>query len=245
MGESKLVDACTGRGLRTITFGDGGDVTAEALVLRGDGSDFTLRFDGREAGVRLSVPGRYNVANALAAAGGCIAVGLGMEEIAAGLSSFHGVERRFDVRGSAGGVTVVDDYAHNPSKVKAVLSAAKLGAEDGRWTQVVAVFQPHRYSRTCSFIKTSALRSPMPIGRGHRYIWSGGRARAGCDRKAGRRRRLCPAPGAAGCVLAPSHRVTRLSGVCDPAGRRLVDAGSRRYHDSGRGIPVPAGARWS
>jgi UDP-N-acetylmuramate--alanine ligase len=76
-----------------------------------------------------------------------------MEEIATGLSSFHGVERRFHVRGSAGGVTVVDDYAHNPSKVKAVLSAAKLGAEDGRWTQVVAVFQPHRYSRTRSFYK--------------------------------------------------------------------------------------------
>jgi UDP-N-acetylmuramate--alanine ligase len=63
------------------------------------------------------------------------------------------VERRFQVRGSVEGVTVVDDYAHNPSKVRAVLSAAKLGARDGRWDHVVAVFQPHRYSRTRSFYR--------------------------------------------------------------------------------------------
>ncbi|MDP9234941.1 MAG: UDP-N-acetylmuramate--L-alanine ligase [Actinomycetota bacterium] len=151
VGESMLVEACRAIGVRTITFGEGGDVTAADQVLHGNGSGFTLRFEGRSSGVHLSVPGGYNVANALAAAGGCIAAGLDLEQIAHGLSSFHGVERRFQVRGSARGVTVVDDYAHNPSKVKAVLSAAKLGSEDGRWAQVVAVFQPHRYSRTRSF----------------------------------------------------------------------------------------------
>jgi UDP-N-acetylmuramate--alanine ligase len=152
-GEKMLLEACANPMVRTITFGSGGDVTARDATLRGDGTDFILSFEGSEGQVSLPVPGEYNVANALAAAGGCIAAGVDVAEIARGLSRFHGVERRFQVRGSVQGITVVDDYAHNPSKVRAVLSAAKLGSEDGRWDQVVAVFQPHRYSRTRSFYR--------------------------------------------------------------------------------------------
>jgi UDP-N-acetylmuramate--alanine ligase len=151
--EKALLQARPGSDVRTITFGDGGDVTARGAIFHGDRSDFTLAFEDAEAEVNLPVPGEYNVANALAAAGGCVAAGLSIAEVARGLSRFHGVERRFQVRGSVEGVTVVDDYAHNPSKVRAVLSAAKLGARDGRWDHVVAVFQPHRYSRTRSFYR--------------------------------------------------------------------------------------------
>jgi UDP-N-acetylmuramate--alanine ligase len=146
--EAGLIQLCRDSGLRAVTFGDGGDVSATGIALHGDGSDFTLLHADDAAEVHLSVPGHYNVMNALAAAAGCIAAGVGVEEAASGLSSFHGVERRFQVRGATDGITVVDDYAHNPTKVRAVLSAAKLGARDGRWDHVVAVFQPHRYSRT-------------------------------------------------------------------------------------------------
>jgi UDP-N-acetylmuramate--alanine ligase len=152
-GEKMLLEESVGPKVRTITFGSGGDVTARDATLHGDRTEFILAFEGSEGHVSLSVPGEYNVANALAAAGGCIAAGVDVAEVARGLSRFHGVERRFQVRGSVQGITVVDDYAHNPSKVRAVLSAAKLGSEDGRWDQVVAVFQPHRYSRTRSFYR--------------------------------------------------------------------------------------------
>jgi UDP-N-acetylmuramate--alanine ligase len=152
-GESRLIEACRSRGVSTLTFGGEGDLKASDAELHGDGSDFALRHGTEEAGVTLPVPGAYNVTNALAAAGGCLASGLSLETVARGLSSFRGVERRFQLRGAAGGVAVVDDYAHNPTKVRAVLAAAKLGAHDGRWNQVVAVFQPHRYSRTRSFYR--------------------------------------------------------------------------------------------
>jgi UDP-N-acetylmuramate--alanine ligase len=151
--ESMLIEACKSLGIDVLTFGDAGDVKAEGPVFHGDRTTFRLTYNGNQAEVELAVPGVYNVANALAAAGGCLAAGVGIHEIASGLSTFHGVERRFQVRGAAQGVTVVDDYAHNPTKVKAVLSAAKLGSEDGRWNQVIAVFQPHRYSRTGSFYR--------------------------------------------------------------------------------------------
>ncbi|MDQ4095475.1 MAG: UDP-N-acetylmuramate--L-alanine ligase, partial [Actinomycetota bacterium] len=97
-----------------------------------------------DAAVRLSVLGQHNVANALAAAAACAAAGLDVATIAAGLGAYQGVERRFERRGEAAGVVVIDDYAHHPTEVRATLAAAR----PGPWERVVAVFQPHRYSRT-------------------------------------------------------------------------------------------------
>lgn len=133
-------------GRRVITFGSDGDV--RALDAGADGSEtlFTIEADGKSGAVRLRALGDHNVANSLAAAAACMAVGIGVDAIAAGLTGYRGVERRFDVQGSAGGVTVVDDYAHHPTEVRATLSAARLGP----WERVVAVFQPHRYSRTAA-----------------------------------------------------------------------------------------------
>jgi UDP-N-acetylmuramate--alanine ligase len=92
----------------------------------------------------LGVPGRHNVLNALAA----VAVGLDLEipfvTIAKALAAFTGVQRRFQVRGRAGGVIVVDDYGHHPAEIRATLAAAKAGFD----ARVVTVFQPHRYTRT-------------------------------------------------------------------------------------------------
>jgi len=92
----------------------------------------------------LMVPGRHNVLNALACFASLTELGVQPEQINAALSSFGGAVRRFQLKGQRDGVTVVDDYAHHPTELKATLRAAR----DGDWTRVVAVFQPHLYSRT-------------------------------------------------------------------------------------------------
>jgi UDP-N-acetylmuramate--alanine ligase len=96
--------------------------------------------------VLVNVRGRHNVANALAAAAVCAQVGVPLDEIAGGLARFRGVERRFQIRGEVAGVTVIDDYAHHPTEVAATLEAAR----PGPWRRLIAVFQPHRYTRTAT-----------------------------------------------------------------------------------------------
>ena len=95
----------------------------------------------------LAVPGRHNLLNALAAVAVGMELGLSFDRVAAGLKDFRGAERRFDVRGEANGILVVDDYGHHPTEIAAVLAAARtLGR------RIVVAFQPHRYSRTASLM---------------------------------------------------------------------------------------------
>jgi UDP-N-acetylmuramate--alanine ligase len=131
-------------GVELCTFGDGGDVDANEVQPSATGVNFSLSYRGEQALLALRVPGRHNVVNALATAGACLRAGLGLDAIARGLGEYRGVERRFQIRGNAAGVTVIDDYAHHPTEVAATLEAARTGP----WRRVVAVFQPHRYSRT-------------------------------------------------------------------------------------------------
>jgi UDP-N-acetylmuramate--alanine ligase len=130
-----------------ITFSSGGNVTAEHVQSVLGGSNFILQSPSGSAEVALRVPGDHNIANALAAAASVMAIGLTAEHAAHGLSQFRGVERRFELKGTAGGVTIIDDYAHHPTEVAATLAAARTGG----WERIVAVFQPHRYSRTAAF----------------------------------------------------------------------------------------------
>jgi len=135
-------------GARVHTYGlqSRARYTAEIHSMEGRATRCTLRRDGRMLGpVTLPVPGRYNIRNALAATAVGLEVGLPFEQVARALAEFRGVHRRFDVRGDVDGIMVVDDYAHNPIKVAAVLRAAK---ECWPQRRVVAVFQPHRYTRT-------------------------------------------------------------------------------------------------
>jgi UDP-N-acetylmuramate--alanine ligase len=113
------------------------------------GSVFTAVCDGsEETEIRLRVPGRHNVLNALAALGSGHALGVPLAAMAPGLAAFGGVERRFQRLGEARGVAVVDDYAHHPTEIRATLAAAR-AAFPGR--RIIAAFQPHLYSRTRDF----------------------------------------------------------------------------------------------
>lgn len=121
-----------------------------AVVATDDGSsEVRVAFDAEPLGaVRLQVPGAHNVRNALAAIASGIALGATLDGMRAGLEAFAGVERRFQRLGTAGGVLVVDDYAHHPTEIEATLSAAR-SAYPGR--RLVVAFQPHLYSRTRDF----------------------------------------------------------------------------------------------
>ncbi|MEA2434498.1 MAG: UDP-N-acetylmuramate--alanine ligase [Actinomycetota bacterium] len=145
--DAELAAAGRAQSANVITFGDEGDVSARDVRSDRGGSTFTLHTATDPVEVSLRVPGLHNVENALAAAAAVIAVGLSPDEAAQGLGRFRGVERRFELKGSARGVTVIDDYAHHPTEVAATLSAARTGG----WERIVAVFQPHRYSRTIAF----------------------------------------------------------------------------------------------
>ena len=133
---------------RVVTYGlePGATYTARILEMAGRRTVFEARRAGLLLGtVSLAVPGRYNVQNAL----GAIAVGTELDipfpVCAAALAAFRGVQRRFTVRGDVSGVLVVDDYAHNPTKVAALLEGAR---ECWPQARIIAVFQPHRYTRT-------------------------------------------------------------------------------------------------
>ncbi len=105
------------------------------------------REDRRIEGVRLPMPGRHNVQNALAAIAVAIEMGCPDDVICNGFAAFAGVRRRFTKAGEVAGATIIDDYAHHPVEIQAVLSAAREAVDSGKSGRVIAVMQPHRYSR--------------------------------------------------------------------------------------------------
>jgi len=132
---------------RIVSYGmePGADVIAESVECGHFQSRFHLRYREEDlGGFELRVPGKHNVLNATAAAAVCLELKIEVETIRAALAEFAGVERRFQVRGMVGGVTVVDDYGHHPTEIRATLAAAR----DCGYARVLAVFQPHRYTRT-------------------------------------------------------------------------------------------------
>jgi len=138
---------------RTITYGTrrGSDFLIKpgnSAIPQGNErptNDFRVTYRGKDLGeFRLHVPGMHNILNATAA----IAVGIGLdvsvEQIRIALDTFRGVDRRFQLRGKAGGVSVIDDYGHHPTEIRATLAAAKQCG----FRRVHVIFQPHRYTRT-------------------------------------------------------------------------------------------------
>ena len=99
--------------------------------------------------INLNVPGEHNVLNALASIGTALSLNLSENSITSGLSSFRGTHRRFEVKGAKNEVTVIDDYAHHPTEIKATLNAAKNYPHN----KIYCVFQPHTYTRTLSLFE--------------------------------------------------------------------------------------------
>lgn len=134
---------------RVVTYGLSPDaeVSAEGISIAEDGTRYELRVRGGLAGpVHLRQPGRTVVLNSLAAAAVGLEFGLATPVIRSGLEAFAGVERRFQLRGTAQGIRIVDDYAHHPTEIVETLDAARAAFA----SRTVAIFQPHRYSRVRS-----------------------------------------------------------------------------------------------
>lgn len=141
----------TPEGVSVLTFGTSAeaDVRAEEIAASPTGIAFDLLLGGAGAGrVRLAMPGVHNVRNALAAAAVGWKLDLTADAIRAGLEAVEGVERRFEIVYGTDDLMIVDDYAHHPSEIAATLSGAREGWPERR---IVAVFQPHLYTRTRDF----------------------------------------------------------------------------------------------
>ena len=148
--DPRTVAVLHGCGRRVIRFGfeESADVRAVDVDVSNPHPTYTLTRNGAALGtVELNVPGEKNVVDSLAAAAAAFELGLSFEDIQAGLAEFNGAGRRFEILYDEGGVMIVDDYAHHPAEVRATLIAARAYSK-----RVVAVFQPHLYSRTKAFV---------------------------------------------------------------------------------------------
>lgn len=152
-----LHELAAGTGARVISYGvdDGGadadsgaDYRALDVAVGREGTSFRLSFpDGggrKEIEARLLVRGTHNVLNALAAVAVLHRLGVAPDKAVSALAKFSGAARRFQVKGEASGITIVDDYAHHPTEIQVTLEAARAGG----WKRIIAAFQPHLYSRT-------------------------------------------------------------------------------------------------
>ncbi|MBW4539168.1 MAG: UDP-N-acetylmuramate--L-alanine ligase [Myxacorys chilensis ATA2-1-KO14] len=132
----------------------GADYTVDQIRYQGDGTTARVLEHGQVLGqLNIQLLGHHNLSNAIAAVAVGRLLGLEFPVIARALASFEGARRRFEHRGAANNILFIDDYAHHPSEIRATLSSARLqAAESSPKRRVVAVFQPHRYSRTATFL---------------------------------------------------------------------------------------------
>ena len=147
--DENALKALSAAGREAVTFGlHNGDYHAENIAFEAGHPSFDLIERGESIGrVKLSVPGVFNVENALAAIALARTVGVDMRAIVGGLYDFGGADRRFHLVGTCNGAEVYDDYAHHPHEMAVTLKAAKLFGKK----RVICVFQPHTYSRTEAF----------------------------------------------------------------------------------------------
>jgi UDP-N-acetylmuramate--alanine ligase len=151
-----MIPALSDHRIITYGFSPQADVRAERIMSDRNGAGFDVRFADRTTGrarrmgpFKLPMLGNHNVQNALAAIAVANEMEIGEPQIKAALAGFAGVKRRFTNTGTSGGITVIDDYGHHPVEIAAVLKAARqAGARD-----VVAVVQPHRYTRLQSLFE--------------------------------------------------------------------------------------------
>ena len=140
----------------SISYGENADsdLHIDQVELGAKGSRARALWKGKSIGhLELNVPGRHNIDNAAAALAVGLHLGLPTAGLLAGLASFAGTGRRFELKGTVHGIRVIDDYGHHPTEIRVTLDAARRYAGDGR---LLVVFQPHRYSRTQAFMSEFA-----------------------------------------------------------------------------------------
>jgi UDP-N-acetylmuramate--alanine ligase len=138
-----------------ITYGfDKGDLTADNITFneRGCATFDVIRNGLKVLTVSLNVPGKHNILNALASCAAALAFGISKTSISNGLNNYKGTHKRFEIKGVKNGVTVIDDYAHHPTEIKAFLAAAK----NYPHKKIYCVFQPHTYTRTLALFEDFA-----------------------------------------------------------------------------------------
>lgn len=143
----------------SVRPGSDADYTVDQVVYHADGTTAEVWERGQRLGqLNLKLLGQHNLSNALAAIAVGRLVGIEFDEMAAILAEFEGARRRFEHKGEHNHILFVDDYAHHPSELQATLAAARLqrNSETGQLRRVVAIFQPHRYSRTKAFLEDFA-----------------------------------------------------------------------------------------
>ncbi|HWB72008.1 MAG TPA: UDP-N-acetylmuramate--L-alanine ligase [Egibacteraceae bacterium] len=204
-GAASLLDRA---GAPVLTYGrhPDADLRVVELALDPAGARFRLERRGQDLGpFRLSLAGPHNVLNATAAAGAALWAGAALADVREGLAAFSGATRRFQLVGVAGGVTVVDDYGHHPTELSATLAAARQTEPEGR---VVAVFQPHRYSRTAALgaeLGAALAAADIVVVTD---VYAAGEA---------------PVPGVTGVLVAEAARAHGAETYFVPAARELTD----------------------
>lgn len=160
-GEDRnLKDVVKGTSRKIITFGisKGCDIHPENLNMDINGSSFIISYNGEKNEIKINLPGKHNVMNALAAIAVAYELEIPMWIVKDALSEFRGIKRRFEFKGEKKGITWLDDYAHHPTEIKEVLETVKKFWRKGK---IIAVFQPHRYTRTYYLYKEFA--KPLSI----------------------------------------------------------------------------------
>jgi UDP-N-acetylmuramate--alanine ligase len=150
-GVNKLLASIVRKDLKIYLYGEGekNDFRVDRIHLTPTGAIATIINTGRKVGeVNLSVPGKHNLLNGLAAFAAGSALNVPAEKLLSGLNTFTGTKRRFELKGEVNGIKVIDDYAHHPTEIRVTLAAARGLAQGGK---VYVVFQPHRFSRTAAF----------------------------------------------------------------------------------------------
>ena len=197
---------------------------ASDIAAVNEGSNFTLAYDGKRLGtLALRVPGIHNVKNALAAVASGIALGTSLDSMRAGLESFAGVERRFELIAQVGGITIIDDYAHHPTEIEATLAAARAIYPAKR---IIAAFQPHLYSRTRDFHRefAEALSKADVV-----YL---------CDLYPAREQ---PIPGVSTALIANSMREKGVAPAWEGPRAQLAAALAREVHEGDVVLTMGAG----
>ena len=148
-GVAHLLTKINRSDIEIFTYGESADFSISHVSLQPTLSHARITKLGKVLGeLSLTIPGSHNIENATAALAAGIKLGAPVADLLVGLNKFSGAKRRFENRGTVAGVTVIDDYGHHPTEVRVTLDTAKRFAGSGR---VIAIFQPHRYSRTAMF----------------------------------------------------------------------------------------------